>query len=288
MMPKKVAERLVRNVAKFQQVLKIAKDRDVNESDTVSIIKDMLAEVFGYDKYVDVTSEFAIRGTFCDLAIKIDNKVEFLIEAKAIGLELKDSHLKQAIDYGANNGAPWVILTNGVDWRLYKVKFEQPINYDFVCSYNFMDLDTKNEEHLEKLFLVCKEGLVKAAREEFHERMLTVNRFVIGALVLTDDVVGAIRRELRKVSDGVLVAPEAILAILKSEVLKRDVLEGEEAEAAQTRVKRYYGKAARRQRDSGSKANQVPSHDESPEQANAGLSPEAASSSDPGNKVDGT
>ncbi len=38
--------------------------------------------------------EFAIRGTFCDLAIKMDGKVEFLIEAKAIGRELKDNHLR--------------------------------------------------------------------------------------------------------------------------------------------------------------------------------------------------
>ena len=114
MMPKRVSDRLVRGIAKFQQVLQIAKDRDVNEADTVSIIKDMLADVFGYDKYLDVTSEFAIRGTFCDLAIKVENKVEFLIEVKAIGLELKEGHLRQAIEYGANNGVPWVLLTNGM------------------------------------------------------------------------------------------------------------------------------------------------------------------------------
>jgi hypothetical protein len=42
-------------VPKFQQVLNLAKDRDVNEADTVSIIKDMLADIFGYDKYLDIT-----------------------------------------------------------------------------------------------------------------------------------------------------------------------------------------------------------------------------------------
>ena len=94
MVPKRVEDRLVRAVAKFKTVLQIAKDRDVNEADTVSVIMDMLAEVFGYDKYLEVTREFAIRGTFCDLAIKMDGKVEFLIEAKAIGLELKDNHLR--------------------------------------------------------------------------------------------------------------------------------------------------------------------------------------------------
>ncbi len=251
MMPKRVSERLVRAIAKYQQVLQIAKDRDVNESDTVSIIKDMLADVFGYDKYLDVTSEFAIRGTFCDLAIKIENKVEFMIEAKAIGLALKEAHLRQAVEYGANNGVPWMILTNGMVWRVYKIRFEQPINYDFVCEFTFGELDTRNEEHLDKLFIVCKEGLVKDAREEFREKILTVNRFVIGALILNDEVVGVIRRELRKLSDGVLVTSEEIALVLANEVLKRDVLEGDEASKAQTRVRRFYGKAARRPREAG-------------------------------------
>jgi hypothetical protein len=36
--PKKVAERFIRAVPKFQRVLQIAKDRDVNESDTVAVL----------------------------------------------------------------------------------------------------------------------------------------------------------------------------------------------------------------------------------------------------------
>lgn len=246
MVPKRVQDRLTKSVTKFQQVIKIAKDRDVNESDTVSIIKDVLAEVFGYDKYLDVTSEFAVRGTYCDLAIKIDGKVEYLIEAKAIGLDLKDGHLRQAIEYGANNGVQWVILTNANTWQVYKIRFEQPINYDLVCSFNFLDLNTKNDEHLEMLFIICREGLSRDAREEFHEKIQTVNRFILGALILTDDVVAVIRRELRKMSDGVLVTGEEICKVLKGEVLKRDVLEGDEAVKANNRIRKYYGKAARR------------------------------------------
>lgn len=249
MVPKRVVDRFGRSVGKFQQVLKIAKDRDVNESDTVSIIKDMLAEIFGYDKYLELTSEFAVRGTFCDLAIKIDNKVEFLIEAKAIGLELKEGHMRQAIEYGANNGVPWVILTNAMTWRVYKIRFEQPINYDLVCSFSFSELDPKNEAHQRELFIICKEGLVKAAREEFHEKKSTINRFVLSALVLSDDIVAMIRRELRKLSDGVFVEPEEITQVLRNEVLKRDVLEGDDALKAQGQVRKFYAKPGRRSKD---------------------------------------
>ena len=246
MVPKRVADRLVKAVAKFKTVLQIAKDRDVNEADTVSVIMDMLAEIFGYDKYLEVTREFAIRGTFCDLAVKIDNKVEFLIEAKAIGLDLKDGHLRQAIDYGANNGVSWIVLTNGIVWKAYKIRFEKPINYDLVCEFNFAELNVKDDEQLEKLFIICKEGLSKDAREEYLEKVQVVNRFMIGGIILGDEVVNVIRRELRKVSDGILVTPEEIQKVLTTEVLKRDVLEGDDASKAQARIRRFYGKAVRK------------------------------------------
>jgi len=102
-----------------------AKDRDINESDTVVIITDMLSNVFGFDKYAEITSELAIRGTFCDLAIKVDGNVKYLIEVKANGLDLKESHLRQAVGYGAQHGIQWVVLTNGIVWELYKFAFRQ-------------------------------------------------------------------------------------------------------------------------------------------------------------------
>ena len=252
MIPKRVSDRFTRTVGKYQLILKNAKDRDVNEANTVFIIRDMLAEVFGYDEHLDITSEFAIKGTYCDLAIKLDSSVEFLIEVKAIGLNLKDSHLRQAVDYGARNGVPWIILTNGMVWEVHKIRFEQPITYDLVCSFDFSALDPKNPEHQERLFIICKEGLVKAAREEYHERVLTLNRFILGSLILSDDVVGVIRRELRKLSDGVLVLPEDISRVLSNEVLKRDVVEGEEASKAQARVNKFYCKAARQSKQRAS------------------------------------
>ena len=83
-MPKRVAERLVAGIKRYQPILADAKARDVGEADTVTIIKDMLADVFGYDKYSEVTSEHSIRGTYCDLALKIDGTLQTLIEVKCV------------------------------------------------------------------------------------------------------------------------------------------------------------------------------------------------------------
>ncbi len=244
--PKKVSDRLTKEINKFQKVLKTAKDRDVNESDTVTIITDMLAGVFGFDKYTELTSEQAIRGTFCDLAIKLDGKIKFLIEVKAIGLTLKENHLRQAIGYGATQGIQWVVLTNGIDWEIYKIKFEKPVNHDLVCSFDFTELNSRKQDDQDKVFLLCKEGIAKAAIEEFHDHIQSVNRFMVGAIILSDPIVSVIRRELRKVSPGVKVTEEEIVSILNSEVLKRDVVQGESAEEALKRVKKALKKQARK------------------------------------------
>jgi predicted type IV restriction endonuclease len=240
--PKKVVERFIKTVPKFQKVLQIAKDRDVNESDTVAVLNDILGDVLGYDKYLEVTSELAIRGTYCDLALRVEDKVQFLIEAKAIGIDLKDSHMKQACDYGANHGVQWVILTNGIEWKIYRIRFEQPINFDLVCTFDFLALNAKSEKDQELLFLLSKEGLQKNARDDFYEKVQSVNRYVIGNLMLAEPVLSVVRRELRQLSDGMKIDVEEIESIVRTQVLKREIVEGDEAVKAQYRVNKFYRK----------------------------------------------
>lgn len=240
--PKRVSERLAREVRRFQRVLRTAADRDVNESDTVAIVRDILGRVFGFEKYTEITEEFAIRGTYCDLAIKVDGQVKYLIEVKAIGLGLKESHLRQAIAYGAQHGIQWVVLTNGIEWQVYRIRFKKPLSHDLVVSYDFLELSPRKREDQALLFILCKEALGRAVIEEFHQHARSVNRFVIGAILETDPALDLVRREIRRLSPGVKVERDEIKAVVLSDVLKRDVIEGELADEARARVK----KAARR------------------------------------------
>jgi hypothetical protein len=163
-MPKKVEECLIEGLKRFQPILTAAKARDVNEADTVVIVTDLLAEVFGYDKYTEITREFAIRGTLCDLALKLDDKRELLMEVTAIGIELKEPHVKQAVDYATNKGVEWVALTNAINWRVYRVTFSKPIDQDLVVDFNVLDVSPRNQNHLELLYPLTRDGLLKAAR----------------------------------------------------------------------------------------------------------------------------
>jgi hypothetical protein len=232
-------------IKRFQPILAAAKTRDVGESDTVIIVTDMLYEVFGYDKYSEITSECSIRGTWCDLGVKIDGVFQYLIEVKAIGLDLKDSHIKQAVDYSANQGTDWVILTNGEVWRIYKVTFAKPIDQELVFEFSFSDLNQKRSDDLALLYNLTKEGWARSALGEFHAHRQALSRFFLGAMVLSDPVLEVIRRELRRLSPDIRIDTEQIKSALTLDVLKREVVEGEKAQEARKKISRVASRALR-------------------------------------------
>ncbi len=242
--PKRVTDRLRAAVPRFHKILTDARNRDVNESDTVTIVVDLLADVFGFDKYAEITSEQAIRGTFCDLAVKVDDQVRVLIEVKAIGLDLKESHLRQAVNYGANHGIPWVVLTNGTRWEIHRILFERPIAHEAVCAFDMLDVSGRRASDQATLYLLCREGLAKSAIEQFHQHAQSVNRFVIGAILRSEPSLKLVRRELKRVDPAAKTNLEEIEALLP-DVLRRDVIDSKEATAAQRRVKRAAKRATK-------------------------------------------
>jgi predicted type IV restriction endonuclease len=243
---KKVIERLTAGLKRFQPILSTSRARDDGEADTVMIVTDMLADVFGYDKYSEVTAEYAIRGTYCDLATKLEGTLQALIEVKAIGLELKDQHVKQAVDYAANQGVDWVVLTNGIHWRVYNVIFGKPIDQELVIDIDMCSLSPKSQADLEVLYLFCKEGWIKSVLGDYQLRRQALSRFFLGALVLSDSVLEVIRRELRRVSPDVKIEIEQIKNVLASEVLKREVIDGDKATEARKKIARAANKSLRK------------------------------------------
>ena len=236
----KLQTRLVKGIKKFQNILKIAKAKDINESDTIVIVIDMLSELFGYDKFLDVTSEYEIKKTYCDLALKIGGQTRFLIEVKAIGLDLKDDHIRQVINYGANTGIDWVILTNSCVWKVYKITYAKPINKEQVYEFDILKINAKKQNDLEMLYYVCKESIWKgkSALENYYLQKQILGRFFIGQVIITEPVINAIRKSIKKIAPEIKVTNEGIKEILLSEVLKREVLEGDKVEEAKKRISR--------------------------------------------------
>jgi hypothetical protein len=241
--PKKVTDRFAKSVPKFKRILKKALDRDVNESDTVSIITDILSDVFGYDKYDEVTSEFAIKGTFCDLAIILNNKLRFLIEAKAIGINLSDNHLNQALTYGAKEGIDWIILSNGVKWEIYYIVMKPKLEAVKLCDFNFLELNLRQQDSVEYLFIISKEGQSKNAIDEFHEKVNFVNKYIISAILEDPQIINSVRLKLKKLAGNLKVSNEEVLEIVSNEVFKREIIENEAFNKARLKLKRQRKKS---------------------------------------------
>lgn len=258
----RVADRITSQLKRYQAVINQAQQRDVGESDTALIISDMLSDVFGYNKYEHITTEHAIRGTFVDLAIEVDGELRFLIEVKAIGVPLKDNHVKQAIDYGANKGVEWVLLTNGATWRVYKIIFSQPIDKALVCEVDMLSTSHRSPEVLECFGNLSKEGFSKGSMSDLLQQKQVTSKFALATILLGDVMVDTLRRELRRLSPGLRIDSDALRSTLSEQVIKRELIDSDDAQAAQAAVKKRMRVQAREKSRRNSEGG--PSHVEQP------------------------
>ncbi|MCL1892221.1 MAG: type I restriction enzyme HsdR N-terminal domain-containing protein [Alphaproteobacteria bacterium] len=232
--PARFKNRINEKLKQCQKLVQSLDERQVDESNTVRCITQILEIIFGYDPYGDITSEFAIKKTFntayCDLAIKgKSGKVRIMLEAKGITIDLNEKHLKQVVDYGADTGTKWIILTNLKTWKLYKLTDARPVDKELICEFNFMDLNSKNEKDLENLFIISKEGEEQDSLEEYYSQKQIKNKYMIGALLASEDVYYVIRRNIKRLFDDVKVSMEEIENIIKNEIVLKEVLNSEEA-----------------------------------------------------------
>ena len=233
----KVASRISTQLKKYQAILQSAKQRDVSEADTVTIITGILADVLGYDKYKDVSSEHAIRGTYVDLVVAVDDKKRFLIEAKAINIELKDSHVRQAIDYAANAGINWVVLSNGAVWRLYCLKFGKPIDKILVFEIDILSCDCKSDDVVGCFGNLTSEGYSKDSLADLLNQKQASSKYTVAAILRSDSMIESLRREIRRLS-GLRLETDYLTNLLNNEVIKRELIDSDEGQDATTYIKK--------------------------------------------------
>lgn len=243
--PAKVSNRISGNIKRYRTILLEMQKRDVSEADTVTVINDMLADLCGYDKYYEVTSQYAIRGTYVDLAVKVAEEIRYLIEVKAIGINLRDLHVKQAIDYAANQGIEWVVLTNGAVWRIYKVHFGQPIEKILVSEIDLLASGIKTDVIIECFGNLSKECFSKSTMADLLREKQITNKFTVAAILMTDEVLESLRKEIRRLS-GIRVDLAYLRALMAEDIVKRDLLDGDEAQAAAQTLKKMQRSLAKR------------------------------------------
>ncbi|MBF0329956.1 MAG: type I restriction enzyme HsdR N-terminal domain-containing protein [Nitrospirae bacterium] len=196
-----------------------AKERALNEADTRMRIRLLLADVLGYDLLDEITQEHMIQGHYVDFAVKAPmwNKkagkytpeIVFLVEAKSVDTNLKDTHAYQVNNYAASAGVSLSLLTNGVDYKLYHLTWDKNkgVENNLIVSFNILDDDTN--EVVKKLYLISKESFKKGVIDKFIAETTSLSERNLITAMLSERVLNAIRLELKNIT-GHSIKNEAV------------------------------------------------------------------------------
>lgn len=129
--------------------------KELDESGTRIMINRFLSDVLGYRQLEEIKTEYMIKGTYADYVVQVNTTRYFLVEVKALSFQLSEKHLRQTVNYGANEGIEYALLTNGRNFEFYKILFEQPISSRLIFALDLSDAaDLKNAasqlQHLHK------------------------------------------------------------------------------------------------------------------------------------------
>jgi hypothetical protein len=201
---------VIAKLRKFADVFRAARERNDNESNTVMILIKFFEEVFGYDPLAgEITKEIPVKERFCDFAIVLGAKTEegkpkpeFLVEAKAAGVKnLNEKHIAQAYGYASRAPVNWVLLTNGLEWQLYHLAFDQKsgITPDLVFELDYLaDLETDPEFLWDKLSVLAKSNVRAKGLETYYELTQLLSPSTIVNTLLGEEVLMKIRQELNR------------------------------------------------------------------------------------------
>jgi len=228
---RKIQERLRVGLRCFKLLLKAAKERDASRAATLAL--DLLSDLFGFDRYSEVTSELDNREAVYDFAIHSGNSVAMLIRISPVCSAPDDRYLLATAQHALLHGVEWIVLTNGIGWQVHhvedtgKTRPETPI----VLAFDLSHMQPGRDSHIETLFLLTREGHKSAGLNHFRLRLEVTNRHYLGAMMLSDPVVTAVRRELRKLNPVLQITPLEIRENLAKGVLRPDVAASSETAA---------------------------------------------------------
>jgi hypothetical protein len=170
---------------------------ELDESGTRLLVNDLLNTVLGYEAITEIKTEYMIRGTYADYVLQTKGTRHFLVEVKALSFNLSDKHLRQAINYGANEGIEWALLTNGKDIELYKILFNKPIESKLVFKIDLSNAATiKNSA--EDLQHLHRDAVVKKSLNLLWNRFAALEPSTVAGFIFSNTVINYLKRELKK------------------------------------------------------------------------------------------
>ncbi len=86
-----------------------------------------LLQLLNYTIEKDMDFEHHVENRRADIALLVKRQPKIIVECKSLEKDL-DNFINQAIEYAENKAIPYVILTNGDEFRLYRTFIENVVN----------------------------------------------------------------------------------------------------------------------------------------------------------------
>ncbi|MCH9662141.1 MAG: hypothetical protein K0U66_00605, partial [Gammaproteobacteria bacterium] len=112
-------------------------------------------------------------------------------------------------------------------------------------EFDFTTLNPRKTDDQETLFVLCKRGVQKDLIDELYEHRQSFNRYTVGAVLLTEPILGTVARELRRMKEGLKVSTDQLETLMREEVLKRDLIDSDAAKEATKTVQKILKKRLR-------------------------------------------
>ena len=209
----------------FASIFRDAQDKAKREADVVMYVVQFFKDALGYDILTEISKEFQIKEKYCDIAVKLQGQVEFLIEVKQAGLRLADRHIEQAESYAMKSGTKWVILTNGVEWKLFHISFSETegVERAVVFKTDFLkDFDERPDEVSEKFGLLQKKDYLKGALDTYWTKKTMLEPGALAQALFSQTVLKTLNREINRGAEA-KVSFDDIVKALKN-LLDKEIL----------------------------------------------------------------
>lgn len=173
------------------------KYQELDESATRIMVNNLLIELLGYKELEEVKTEYVIKGTYADYVVQVGRKKHFIVEVKAIQIDLSEKHLRQAVNYAANEGIDWVLLTNGRTYELYRVIFGKPITYRKVCAFDLTDME-QVKQSVDCFAYLTRKAALSDQLEKFWKRFQALEPTNLAHHLYSAEVLRFLRKRLKK------------------------------------------------------------------------------------------
>ena len=187
----------IKSLREYRKKYLRKKFADIDESATRIMVNYFLCNVLGYEELVDIKTEYRIRDTYADYVIQTKRSKNFIVEVKAMQLDLNQRHIRQSVEYAVNEGIDWVLLTNGRQVQVYKIIFGKPVRHELFFDFDLTDLKQINKAG-QSIAYLSKKAVLKDELNELWQRQSEISPEKLARIIQQDAFIKVLRREMKK------------------------------------------------------------------------------------------